>query len=71
MTLKTSRKFIAVAALCLCASHADAGGLAEPVVEAPVAQPQEPFEPAQGSVNGGYIMLGALLLMGLATAAAN
>lgn len=48
-----------------------AGGLSEPITEAPVAEPEVPFEPAQGSVNGGYILLGAFVIMALAAGAGN
>ena len=43
---------------------AHAGGLAEPIVE-PVIE--EPFVPAEGSISGAYIMIGAFILMALAT----
>ncbi len=56
------------AAICIAGHAAQAGGLAEPVEEAEAAAPEATFEPAQGSVNGGYILLGAFLAMALAAA---
>lgn len=56
------------AAICLSGSAAYAGGLAAPIEEPTVAAPEVPFDPPQGSVNGGYLLLGAFALMALAAA---
>ncbi|WP_393934083.1 hypothetical protein [Yoonia sp. R2-816] len=42
--------------------------MATPVEEPTVAAPAAPFDPPQGSVNGGYLLLGAFALMALAAA---
>lgn len=56
------------AAICIAGQSAQAGGLAAPVQEPEAAAPEVPFDPPQGSVNGGYILLGAFLAMALAAA---
>ena len=56
------------AAICVAGQSAQAGGLAPPIDEPVVATPQAPIDPPQGSVNGGYILLGAFLAMALAAA---
>lgn len=63
-----------VLAALICASAAtglQAGGLAEPIAEVPPAQPEEPFVAPQGSVNGGYLLLGAFVVMAALTASGN
>ena len=57
------------AAICASASVAQAGSLSAPIDEPTVAAPTVPVNPPQGSVNGGYLLLGAFALMALAAAA--
>lgn len=67
---------ILAAMICSGGSAVYAGGLSEPIVEAPVAPPpgtpaatpQAPIDPPQGSVNGGYLLLGAFAAMAAAAA---
>ncbi len=56
------------AVICIAGQSAQAGGLAAPIQEPEAAAPEVPFDPPQGSVNGGYILLGAFLAMALAAA---
>lgn len=57
---------VLAATLSMSAGMADAGNLANPEAEPEV---QVPFEPAQGSVNGGLLLLGAFALFAALTAA--
>ena len=68
MIVRHLKVTVLTAAICLGAVSAHAGGLAEPIEEETVAAPEVPFDPPQGSVNGGYLLLGAFALMALAAA---
>ena len=48
---------------------AQAGGLDNATMEPEVTAPEVPFDPPQGSVNGGYLLLGAFALMAVLAAA--
>ena len=62
--MKNFRTLLLAMTLGLTSVAAHAGGLAEPIVE-PVIE--DPFVPAEGSISGAYIMIGAFILMALAT----
>lgn len=59
------RAAMLVAAICVNGTVAQAGNLLPPEPEQEV---QIPFEPAQGSVNGAYLLLAAFAIMAAAAA---
>lgn len=50
-------------AISSLAPTAQAGNPGAPTMEPEIAPAEDTFVPPQGSVNGGYIVLGTLLLM--------
>ena len=61
--MKNFRILILAMSVGLTGVAGHAGGLAEPITE-PVVE--EPFVPAEGSISGAYIMIGAFIIMALA-----
>jgi hypothetical protein len=67
--LKNLKTIFLAASICTAGIAAQAGGLAEAIMEPTVTETEVPFDPPQGSVNGGYLLLGAFGLMALIAAA--
>ncbi len=64
--MRILRTFVLATAISSIGVAALAGNPGAPDMEQPVTAPEEVFIPPQGSVNGGYLILGALALMALA-----
>lgn len=67
--LKNLKTIFLAASICTAGVSAQAGGLADATMEPTVTAPEVPFDPPQGSVNGGYLLLGAFGLMAVLAAA--
>ena len=67
--LKNLRTIFLAFGICLPGIAAHAGGLNEATMEPVVTAPEIPFDPPQGSVSGGYILLGTFGIMALIAAA--
>lgn len=63
--MRILRTILLAATMSSFAMTASAGSLSAPDMESDVAAPEDTFVPPQGSVNGGYLVLGALALMAL------
>lgn len=59
------KSFVLAAAISSLGMASFAGNPGAPTMESEVAAPEETFEVPQGSVNGGYLVIGALALMAL------
>ncbi|MDO6591993.1 hypothetical protein DS901_00210 [Loktanella sp. D2R18] len=66
--MRLTTTFAATAALAVSAVSANAGGMSEPVMDAPVVMVEEPA-PAGSSISSTYIVVGVIAALLIAAAA--